>query len=458
MTRNKKRMIIQGLCALMMMLSPLTSRQAFAQQQESRHNAVMMMPQDFDSKYATDLVKAGSEASDFKMKTVDGKTFKLSKLRGKYVVLDFWASWCPDCRRDIPEMLRMYDHFRGKGVEFVGVSFDTDAQKWKDALQKYGIRWTQVSELVKFHDTQISKTYGVKWIPSMVLIDSKGKVVLSTVLWPKLERTLTELLPESKAKAVEEKLTIPGSKGLLSAIVSRPEGATGRIPTAIIMHGFGSNKNTQLMTLISDSLLRHGIATVRFDFNGHGESEGKFEEMTVPNEIEDAKKVYAYVCSQPWADSTRVALIGHSQGGVVASMTAGELGEKRVAAVALLAPAAVLREDAIRGNTFGATYDPLDPPAVIPLMGGHLKLGGDYVRTAFRLPIYETSAGYHGPACIVHGTGDRVVPYTYGERYHNLWQGSEYDELPGFDHGFSQDPYRAVELVSEYVAKNINRK
>lgn len=352
----------------------------------------------------------------------------------------------------------MYDHFRGKGVEFVGVSFDTDAQKWKNALQKYGIRWTQVSELVKFHDTQISKTYGVKWIPSMVLIDPKGKVVLSTVLWPKLERKLTELFPEGKAKTVEEKLTIPGSKGLLSAIVSRPEGATGRIPTAIIMHGFGGNKNADLMTLLSDSLLRHGIATVRFDFNGHGESEGKFEEMTVPNEIEDAKKVYAYVCSQPWADSTRVALIGHSQGGVVASMTAGELGEKRVAAVALLAPAAVLREDAIRGNTFGAAYDPLDPPAVIPLMGGHLKLGGDFVRTAFRLPIYETAAGYHGPACIVHGTGDRIVPYTYGERFHNEWKGSEYDELPGFDHGFSQDPYRAVELACEYVAKIINRK
>ena len=139
MTRNKKRMITQGLCALMLMLSPLTSRQAFAQQPGQQHGAAMMMPQDFDSKYATDLVKAGSMAPDFKMKTVDGKTFKLSKLRGKYVVLDFWASWCPDCRRDIPEMLRMYDHFRGKGVEFVGVSFDTDAQKWKNALQKYGM-------------------------------------------------------------------------------------------------------------------------------------------------------------------------------------------------------------------------------------------------------------------------------------------------------------------------------
>ena len=217
MTRDKKRMITQGLCALMLMLSPLSSVRVSAQAQGQRHNAPMMMPQDFDSKYATDLVKAGTEAPDFKMKTVDGKTFKLSKLRGKYVVLDFWASWCPDCRRDIPEMLRMYDHFHGKGVEFVGVSFDTDAQKWKDALQKYGIRWTQVSELVKFHDTEISKTYGVKWIPSMVLIDPQGKVVLSTVLWPKLERTLTELFPEGKAKAFDEKVAIEGGCSFICA-------------------------------------------------------------------------------------------------------------------------------------------------------------------------------------------------------------------------------------------------
>ena len=238
--------------------------------------------------------------------------------------------------------------------------------------------------------------------------------VLSTVLWPKLERTLTELFPEGKAKAIDEKVAIEGSKGKLSAIVSRPEGVTGRMPVTILMHGFGGNKNAQLMTLLSDSLLRHGIVTVRFDFNGHGESEGKFEEMTVPNEIEDAKKVYAYVCSQPWADSTRVALIGHSQGGVVASMTAGELGEKGVAAVALMAPAAVLRDDAIRGNTFGSVYDPLDPPAVIPMMGGHVKLGGNYVRTAVRPVSYmvPATASYPIPTVSASTIYGRVVNTT----------------------------------------------
>ena len=411
---------------------------------------------DFDSKYAVDLVKAGSMAPDFKMKTVDGKTFRFSKLRGKYVVIDFWASWCPDCRRDIPEMLRMYNKFHAKGVEFVGVSFDTDRAAWKAALQKYGISWTQVSELVKFHDTNISKLYGVKWIPSMVLVGPDGKVVLSTVLWSKLERKLTELFPEGQH--VESKslaVSVPGAKGALSVVVSKPAGVQGRMPVAIIMHGFSGNKNERLLTLLSDSLLVRGIATVRFDFNGHGQSEGKFEDMTVPNEIEDAKKIYEYVAHQPWADTTRIALAGHSQGGVVASMVAGELANGRVAAVALLAPAAVLRDDAIRGNTMGAMYNPLDPPEVIPLMGGRLKLGGNYVRTAFSLPIYETAAGYHGKACVIHGTGDRVVPYTYGERYANMWTGCEWHLLPGFDHGFSQDVYRAVELAAQFIGRSL---
>lgn len=258
-----------------------------------------------------------------------------------------------------------------------------------------------------------------------------------------------------KGNVIKEKLFINGSKGKLSLIVNRPDHAHGRIPTAILMHGFGGNKNADLMVALSDSLLRHGIATVRFDFNGHGESEGKFEDMTVPNEIEDAKEVYRYVCAQQWADTTRIALAGHSQGGVVASMLAGELGANRIAAVALLAPAAVLRDDAIRGNTMGATYDPLNPPATIELFGGRLKLGAAFVRTAFRLPIYETAAHYKGPACIVHGTGDRIVPYTYGERYHQLWKGSEYHELPGFDHGFTQNQPRAVKLVADFIAKHI---
>lgn len=413
--------------------------------------AQFMPEPDDDSKYAVELIKPGTVAPDFKMKTIDGKTFKLSKLKGKTVVLDFWASWCPDCRKDAPEVVRMYQKFRSAGVEFVGVSMDTDVEKWRSACEQYGMDYTQVSELKKFKETDIAKLYGVKWIPSMVVIGADGKVALSTVLSYKVDRYLRELTAKPVTRNTEA-VTIDGDHGKLAAVIQKPALTQGQqCPMVVLCHGFGGSKEGLMFDLICDSLAAHGIGSIRFDFNGHGRSEGKFEEMTVPNEIEDAKKVVAYVRDLRWVSS--VALLGHSQGGVVASMTAGELNSD-ISAVVLMAPAAVLRDDAIRGSTFGKQYNPLDPPEVIELWGGQ-KLGANYVRTAFRLPIYETAAKYQGPACIIHGTGDRVVPYTYGLRYHQLWQGSEYDELEAFDHGFMQNVYRASELASDFLIRTL---
>lgn len=404
---------------------------------------------DPDTKYAVELLKTGTVAPDFSLKNLEGKTVKLSDFKGKYVVIDFWASWCPDCRKDIPEVQRMYKNFHAKGVEFVGVSFDTDKTKWTDAVKKYNIEYPQVSELVKFHDTKISEAYGVKWIPSMFLIDKDGKVVLSTVLSYKMEKKLTEMFADKNAIAgTREKVVIGGSKGKLSAIIQKPELRAGeKVPMAILMHGFTADKDSRIIALLADSLQARGIASIRFDFNGHGESEGDFQEMTVPNEIEDAKMVYEHVKALPYVSD--VALAGHSQGGVVASMVAGELGNDKVKAVVLFAPAAVLRDDAIRGNTMGAFYNPLDPPEYVQL--GNKKLGGDFIRTAFRLPIYPTAAKYTGAACIIHGNGDRIVPYTYGERYHEIWPNSQLYILEGYDHGFSQNEYRATSIAASFL-------
>ena len=211
------------------------------------------------------------------------------------------------------------------------------------------------------------------------------------------------------------KVLIPGARGLLAAEVQMPENkGTGKFPIAILAHGFGGDKNWQLMKLVSDSLQMHGIASIRFDFNGHGESEGDFKDMTVPNEIEDLKRVVRYALQLDGCNG-KIGLLGHSQGGVVVSMTAGEMNDT-ISAVTLLAPAAVLREDAIRGNTFGVSYNPIDPPEYVELPGGR-KLGREYILTAFRLPIYETAIRYQGAAFLIHGTGDRVAPYSYSERY-----------------------------------------
>lgn len=414
---------------------------------------------DMDDKYATELVKAGTTAPDFKMKTPEGKTIQLSKYaKGKTVVLDFWASWCPDCRKDAPEVVRMYEKYRQHGIEFIGISMDTDVQAWKNAIEKYGIRYPQVSELKKFKETDISKAYGVKWIPSMVIVGPDGQVKLSTVLTYKVDKYLKELTTGAYQPAKKgETVFIDGDHGKLKALIQKPELKQGeKCPMVIFCHGFSGTKDGPLFELIADTLQAHGIASIRFDFNGHGESEGEFKDMTVPNEIVDAKKVVEYVRDLRYVSN--LAIVGHSQGGVVAAMTAGqlseELGEPAFKAVALMAPAAVLRDDAIRGNTMGKQYDPFDPGEYVELWGG-LKLGGKYIRTAFSLPIYETAAKYQGSALIIHGNADRVVPYTYGERFHQIWPKSELIIQEYFDHGFSQNIYRTTDIVAEYLIKQL---
>jgi len=156
--------------------------------------------EDLDAQYATELVKVGTQAPDFKMQTPDGKFIQLSQVaKGKTIVLDFWASWCPDCRKDAPEVVRMYETYHKNGVEFIGVSMDTDVEAWKHAIEKYAIVYPQASELKKFKETDIAKAYGVNWIPSLVVIGPDGKVKLSTVMSNKVDQYLKEhVTPSTK--------------------------------------------------------------------------------------------------------------------------------------------------------------------------------------------------------------------------------------------------------------------
>lgn len=261
------------------------------------------------------------------------------------------------------------------------------------------------------------------------------------------------MLMATGAEAQTENVVIDGDHGKLQAVIHKPALKQGeRVPMVLLCHGFMGNKDGALENRIANLLSERGIASIRFDFNGHGQSEGRFQDMTVPNEIVDAKKVIEYVSALPYVSS--VAISGHSQGGVVAAMTAGELGSDKIKAVVLLAPAAVLRDDAIRGSTMGATYDPFNLGEYVELFRG-LKLGAEYIRTAFTLPIYETSAQYQGPALIIHGTGDRVVPYTYGERFHQIWPTSKLQILDRADHGFSQQIEQVATSTAEFLSQTL---
>ena len=263
--------------------------------------------------------------------------------------------------------------------------------------------------------------------------------------------TISLLGSSHSALAQSRDITIDGDHGKLAGVLQTPS-QQKNYPLVIIMHGFTANKEHALLTGLADALEKDGIASLRFDFNGHGKSEGRFQDMTVPNEIEDAKKVYAYAAKLPGV--TSISFAGHSQGGVVASMTAGILGTQKVKSLALMAPAAVLREDAIRGILFGKQYDVINLPAAVDIFDG-LKLGANYVKTAQQLPIYETAAQYQGPAYMLHGIQDTVVPYTYSLRYQRIYFNSEVKLLPHEDHGFTKDTAGAVKLVADYFHKQL---
>ena len=240
-------------------------------------------------------------------------------------------------------------------------------------------------------------------------------------------------------------LKIDGALGKLSAIIQKPALESGKkCPMVMILHGFTGSKGEKLLKTFADALESEGIASIRFDFNGHGESEGDFVNMTVLNEIEDAKKVYEYVKALDYVESISVA--GHSQGGVVTSMLAGELGSENVKAVVLFAPAAVLRDDSIRGNVMGVAYDAGNPPESVKIFGRY-DLGRGYMVSSQTLPIYETAEKYTGPACMLHGTADRIVPYTYSERYHKNYYDSEIHLLDGVDHGFTGHEEEAAKIA-----------
>ena len=409
---------------------------------------------DFDETYAQELLKPGTPAPDFQLQTPDGKTLKFSDFaKGKYVVIDFWASWCPDCRKDLPEIIRLYNQFHENGVEFLGVSFDTDKEKWTDYIAKSGVPYPQVSELKRMNQSEVAKAYGVRWIPSVYLIGPDGKVLVSTVLSYKIEKKLCDVFAEplpAKLSGTCDTITIDGGKGKLWAELYKPQLNPGqRCDLVVLCHGLNCDHDFELMQRIAIQLRSAGFATMMFDFNGHGKSDGRFSEMTIPNEIEDLEQVLAYAQDLRFVDD--IALVGHSQGAIVAAMVAGNHPED-IKAVTLLAPASSVRDDIARGNLFGIDFNPLDPPDSLVLVNG-IALGRRYLKTALYLPIFETSAKYLGNACIIHGNGDRLVPFTCGERFHQLWNGSEYYELEYYDHNFTNCIYRPVEITTEYLKK-----
>lgn len=141
------------------------------------------------------VTAVGQKFTDFTMLTPEGKTTKLSNFagKGKYVLVDFWASWCGPCRKEMPNLVKLYAQFKDKGFEIVGVSLDKSKKNWTDAISALNISWPQMSDL-KYWDCEGAKLYTVRSIPHTVLIDKDGKIIARGLTGEDLHNKLAELL------------------------------------------------------------------------------------------------------------------------------------------------------------------------------------------------------------------------------------------------------------------------
>lgn len=145
---------------------------------------------------AMEKFEPGKPAPNIELKNTEGNVVSLESLEGKVVLVDFWASWCKPCRRENPNVKRVYNRFKDQGFEIYGVSLDKKRDKWLQAIEQDGLPWVHVSDL-KGWQSAAADLYQVRSIPYTVLVDKEGKIIETGLRGKKLEEKLAEIFPKS---------------------------------------------------------------------------------------------------------------------------------------------------------------------------------------------------------------------------------------------------------------------
>jgi dipeptidyl aminopeptidase/acylaminoacyl peptidase len=255
---------------------------------------------------------------------------------------------------------------------------------------------------------------------------------------------------EMKSRKIPEPVYVTvRRRGLtMRGMIHLPAGASElrKVPMVLILHGFTGNRigagfsNVEL----SRRLAAAGIASIRMDFLGSGESDGRFEDMSVFTELADAEAILKFVKKQPFVDLRRIAVHGMSQGGLEAALLAGR-HPADFACVSLWSPGFSIGDDWKKGIVKGFRLEDLRRDGYIDV--GGFRVGEIYYDDAVAMQPYDTADQYPGPVQIVHGTEDKVVPIRFSRRLKKtLGSQCTLIEVEGAGHNYEKEAYSEARL------------
>lgn len=172
-------------------------RKAIASNLHEKYPRNSFVENEYAAYNQTQPLEIGSEAPEIVMNSPKGKEIALSSLRGKVVLIDFWASWCGPCRAEAPNLVQTYNKYKSKGFEIYGVSLDEDEDAWTKGIKKMGLDWIHVSDLAGWGCSAI-ESYGFDGIPFTVLIDREGKIIATDLRGEELSQKLEEIFAEDR--------------------------------------------------------------------------------------------------------------------------------------------------------------------------------------------------------------------------------------------------------------------